>query len=75
MCEIKRKTHEGHSWVKMIFIFLIQFLKTEKFGTQLFVQKHSSVLGIRDHAFLSFFASQAHQLQSAELQLTTKRQD
>lgn len=55
--------------------FLIQFQKTEKFVTQLFVQKHSSVLGIRDHAFFGFISGFTHQHQGAELELTTNRQD
>jgi len=74
MFEIKRKNPRRSSVGKNEF-FLIQFLKTEKFVTQLFVQKHSGVLGVRDHTFLSFFTSQTHQLQSTELELTTKRQE
>ena len=52
-----KKTHEGPPWVKIIFVFLIQFLKTEKIVTQLFIQKPFCVFGIRDHAFLSLLRS------------------
>lgn len=57
------------------YFFFSFFLKTDKTITQLFIQEHFCILGIRDHAFLSFVAGHTHQLQSAELELTTNRQE
>ncbi len=77
MFEIRiKKTHGDCSVGEKYFLFFVQlFKKTEKFVTQLFVQKHSGVLVIRDHAFLSFLASHTHQLQGAELKLADQRKN